>query len=92
MAKTMGAAEFKTHCLRIIDEVERSGEPVTVTKRGRPVVQIQPSRSAETERRPFVGCMTGSVTILGDITEPAWDGPWNAERGEDGDDPGVGGT
>ena len=29
MGKQIGAAEFKAHCLRILDEVERSGEPVT---------------------------------------------------------------
>ncbi len=42
MGKMMGAAEFKTHCLRILDEVERTGETVTITKRGHPVAEIRP--------------------------------------------------
>ena len=36
------AAEFKNTCLRLIDEVSRHGVPITVTKRGRPVVRIVP--------------------------------------------------
>ena len=42
MGKKIGAAEFKAHCLRILDEVERSRETVTITKRGRPVAEVHP--------------------------------------------------
>lgn len=33
--KSVSATEFKTHCLRLMDEVNRTGEPVEVTKRGK---------------------------------------------------------
>jgi prevent-host-death family protein len=40
--KTIGATEFKAHCLRIFDEVDRTRESVTITKRGRPVAEVRP--------------------------------------------------
>jgi prevent-host-death family protein len=82
MDKTIGAAEFKAHCLRILDEVQRSGEPVTITKRGKPVAEVKP---VEDEQRPSVlGCLKGTVTILGDIEEspfdPDWEEQWEANN------------
>jgi prevent-host-death family protein len=89
MGKMIGAAEFKAHCLRILDEVERTGQPVTVTKRGRPVAEVKPV--PKTENKLFFGCMKGSVLKYDiDPSEPAYDGPWNAELDRDEDDPGAG--
>lgn len=34
--------QFKRHCLEIIRRVERSGEPVAITHRGRIVARLQP--------------------------------------------------
>ena len=42
MNKMIGAAEFKAHCLRILYEVQRTGDPVTITKRGKPVAEVTP--------------------------------------------------
>jgi prevent-host-death family protein len=39
---TIDAMEFKAKCLSILDEVEASGNTVTVTKRGRPVATAGP--------------------------------------------------
>jgi prevent-host-death family protein len=41
---TVPAGEFKNSCLRLIDEVSKHGIPITVTKRGRPLVRIVPAR------------------------------------------------
>lgn len=38
--RTMGAGEFKAKCLAVMDEVAATGEPVLITKRGKPVVRI----------------------------------------------------
>jgi len=84
MGKMIGAAEFKAHCLRILDEVERTGEPVTITKRGKPVGELHPAKQ---DRKGFpFGCMKGTIKILGDIEGPVYDGPWNAELGLLGDE------
>jgi len=41
---TVAAGEFKNSCLKIIDEVSKHGLPVTVTRRGKPLVRIVPAR------------------------------------------------
>ena len=79
MGKVIGAAEFKAHCLRILDEVERSGESVTVTKRGRPVAELKPVEKAE--RRSIIGAMKGSVLRYDRPFDPAIEPEeWHANR------------
>jgi prevent-host-death family protein len=40
--KTVPAGKFKDSCLKLMEEVYRNGIPITVTKRGRPIVQVVP--------------------------------------------------
>ena len=47
----MPAGRFKAECLALLDRVEQSGEPVVVTKRGRPVAEVVPIRA--TARTPL---------------------------------------
>lgn len=79
MGKTYGVAEFKARCLQIIDEVDRNGESVTITKRGRPVAELR--RLEKPERKLTFGCMKNTVYSFHDPFSPAYDGPWNAEKG-----------
>jgi prevent-host-death family protein len=80
MGKMIGAAEFKAHCLRILDEVERTGEGVTVTKRGRPMVEVKPIAKKEPGRLIF-GSMKGTVLKYERPFDPAIDpGEWEANR------------
>lgn len=44
------AGEFKNSCLKLIDEVFKHGVPITVTKRGKPVVRIVPVRDRSKTR------------------------------------------
>ena len=77
--RTIGAAEFKAHCLRILDEVERTGEPVTITKRGKPVAEVKPL--AKKEAKSIFGCMKGSVLKYERPFDPAVDpDEWEANR------------
>ncbi len=84
MNKMVGAAAFKAHCLRIMEEASRSGETVVITKRGKPFMELK--RVEPEQRRPLFGCMKGTIEILGDIEGPAYDKPWNAELGILGDE------
>jgi prevent-host-death family protein len=47
--RTMKASEFKAKCLQVLDEVQATGMPVQVTKRGKVVAQITatPAEPAE---------------------------------------------
>jgi prevent-host-death family protein len=79
MGKMIGATAFKTHCLRILDEIERTGESVTVTKRGRPFAQVNPI--AKQGRRSIIGALKGSVLKYEAPLDPAIDPQeWDANR------------
>lgn len=76
--RRIAAGEFKAKCLALMDEVERTGEPLVITKRGRPVARLVP------EARPqgsVFGALRGSVVIKGDIVSPL-EAPWEALRDE----------
>ncbi len=73
--RTVKASEFKAKCLKIMDEVAATGEPVVITKHGVPVAQLVPAaRKPET----LFGALKGSILYMGDIISPI-DVEWNAE-------------
>jgi prevent-host-death family protein len=65
--KQMRASAFKARCLAVMDDVQATGEPVIVTKRGKPVVKVIPIRP---EKDDIFGCMADEVQIIGDIESP----------------------
>ena len=72
MTKLMGAKEFKTNCLRIINQMNKDGKPVTITKRGRPVAVLSPAQTPE-GCPSIIGAMRGSVLAYHDPFRPATD-------------------
>ncbi len=73
--QTIKASEFKAKCLALMDEVARTGEPILITKNGKPVAELHRPRPA---RAPtLIGLHKGQIEILGDIMQPvdveAWD-------------------
>ena len=74
--KTIMASEFKSKCLKIMDEVAASGEEVVVTKNGVPVGKFVPySRKPKTLR----GLHAGQVRASDDLIAPSGE-TWEAER------------
>jgi prevent-host-death family protein len=69
--RVMSAAEFKAKCLAVLDEIEKNGNPVTVTKRGRPVATVK--RAPQKRWKSLEGSWAGKVEIVGDIMEPMTD-------------------
>jgi len=65
---SMPAGLFKGRCLRVMDQVRASRQPITITKRGRPIVKLIP---ADEEPRDILGCLAGTVEIAGEIEAPA---------------------
>lgn len=41
-SREIPAGKFKDGCLKFLDEVHKQGIPITVTKRGKPIVRIVP--------------------------------------------------
>jgi hypothetical protein len=58
-------AEFPN--LGRLGEVQATGEPVVITKRGAPIVQVAPIASGKGD---VFGFMAGEFTIVGDIQSP----------------------
>jgi prevent-host-death family protein len=65
--KTMAAGEFKAKCLKVMDTVNATREPVLITKKGRPVAKLLP---VEPKAKDFFGCLAGVIEIVGDIESP----------------------
>lgn len=68
-----GAAEFKAHCLRIMEEVAETGREVTVSKRGKPMVRVVPDTLSEPA--PPYGFLRGKAHLHDDLlaTGEVWD-------------------
>jgi len=74
MSKAIKASEFKAKCLALIDEVAKSGDPLIITKNGKPLVELVPHRSRQASP---LGVWKGRVNIQGDIVSPL-DVEWDA--------------
>ena len=72
---SIGAGEFKARCLKLLDEVAQTRQPLIITKHGKPVAQLTP---LPPKKSPF-GLMAGSVLYEGDIISPI-DVEWNANK------------
>jgi prevent-host-death family protein len=77
MTKQVKASEFKAKCLALIDEVAATGQPIVVTKNGKPMAELVPHSPAK-KKSPF-GIWKGKVKIVGDIISPI-DVEWDAMK------------
>jgi prevent-host-death family protein len=66
--RVLSASEFKAKCLACLGEIEKHGEPITITKRGRPVAVLGPAKikALKSPRDKWAG----KVRIVGDIVSP----------------------
>jgi prevent-host-death family protein len=78
--KAIGAAEFKAKCLYLIDQMADDGEPIVITKRGKPVAVLSPIADAA-KPTSIIGAMKGSVLNYDDPFSPAIVADdWDASR------------
>jgi prevent-host-death family protein len=73
----MPAGEFKAHCLRLLDDVQRTRMEIVVTKRGRPVAKLVPVDDDPSRR--LLGYLAGTITVTGDIVAPVGE-RWEADQ------------
>ena len=73
-------SKFKATCLAVLERVRRTGQPVLVTRFGKPVAEIGPPPPAASAERKL-GTLRGTIKIVGDIVSPASDeDDWDALR------------
>lgn len=59
------AGEFKAKCLALIDEVDKLGRELVITKRGRPAAKLIPVPWSG-KKQPIIGRLVGIGEIVGD--------------------------
>ena len=81
---TMAIGEFKAKCLAVLAEVNSTGQPVLVTKRGKPLARVLPLEEQGPKDGPesIFGSLRHMCTITGDIvssefTDEEWDQMFN---------------
>lgn len=61
----MAISEFKSKCIAVLKDAQRSGKGLIVTWRGRPLARVEPI--AKHPRKRKLGIFRGRMTIMGDI-------------------------
>lgn len=70
--EAIAISKFKATCLAVLEQVNKTGKPVLVTRFGKPVAEIKPPTPLKKSKR-VLGSMKGTAKILGDIVSPAID-------------------
>ena len=73
---TMKASEFKAKCLKLMDEVNETGEEIVITKNGKPVSVLRAYNDAP---KTLFGRMKGKIHCKDDLIAPVGV-VWDAER------------
>jgi prevent-host-death family protein len=63
---------FKAKCLSILERVEKTKEPIRITRHGKPVAEVIPAAQT-VDRAAWIGSLKGKIKILGDIVSPVID-------------------
>ena len=72
LIREIAISEFKAKCLSLLEQVSKTKTPLRVTRRGKALADVIPA-SPEVEERGWIGSMSGSIEIVGDIVSPVID-------------------
>jgi prevent-host-death family protein len=70
--REIAISKFKARCLSLLEEVSKTKTPLRVTRRGKAIADVIPA-SSEGDERSWIGSLSGSVDIVGDIVSPVID-------------------
>ena len=70
--REIAISKFKAKCLSLLEEVSKTKTPLRVTRRGKAIADVIPTTS-EAEERSWIGSMSDSIDIVGDIVSPVID-------------------
>jgi prevent-host-death family protein len=74
----IAVSEFKATCLKLLEQVRRTGSPVLVTKRGEPIAMVVPPPPPRAHPS-WLGLGAATGRIVGDIVSPVVaEGEWEA--------------
>lgn len=73
MQASIAAGDFKARCLKLLDAVAETREPLVITKHGKAVAKLVPMPPEQ----ELFGALAGSVLAEGDLIAPL-DNDWDA--------------
>ena len=76
-ANQIPITQFKAQCLKLLDQVSKSGKPLVITKRGKPLAQVT---RAVPEKRSLMGDLRGTAEVVGDIVHFDTSDDWECLR------------
>lgn len=75
--RTLGATDFKIHCLSLLARVAATGTTIVVTKRGKPIAEL---RAVAKRLETLQGAFKGRVRIHGDLAKFGFVDEWESAR------------
>ena len=77
--KQINVSEFKAMCLRLLEDVRQTGQPIEILKNGKPLAVVHPAPTSN--RKSSFGAMRSTFTgPLGDLISPLDERDWDALR------------
>jgi prevent-host-death family protein len=67
--KEIPISEFKAKCLKLLKQVQKTKQPIRVTRFGKAIAEVVPPSPVSTS--DWMGSMKDKIEILGDIVAPA---------------------
>lgn len=74
--QTLKASEFKARCLKLMDEVQKTGAEIVITKNGKPVSKLVPYR---VQAPTLLGLHKDKISSLDNDIFSTGE-TWNADR------------
>lgn len=73
----MNVSEFKAVCLRALERIRQTGEPLEILKNGEPLAVVYPPK--KDRRRACFGALRDTLRgPVGDLVSPVGDTGWEA--------------
>jgi prevent-host-death family protein len=69
MEEIVSISKFKATCLALLDQVNKTGRPILVTKKGEPIAQVVPPPQPK-KPASWLGSFKSTGKIKGDIVSP----------------------
>jgi antitoxin (DNA-binding transcriptional repressor) of toxin-antitoxin stability system len=81
MLEEIAVSKFKATCLRLMDDVKKTGKSIIVTRKGEAIAIVSPAPPPP-KQKSWLGSMKDSIQVTGDIISPAADEKeWEVLRG-----------
>lgn len=74
--KTMVISEFKAKCIAVLKNVYDTGKPLVVTRRGKPLVQVE--SVVHYPKKRILGSLKGWIVTKGDLIHDSSSKDWES--------------